>query len=105
MRAPMIAGPRTIELISSAPSSMTTRPSTLRVVVDLAVDAGLDRVEHQPVAVEQRILLAGVDPPALQDLVRDPVAMIDEPLDRVGDLELTARRRLDRRARLRGSRA
>ena len=62
----------------------------------MAVDAVLDRVEHQAVAVQERVLLAGVDPPALQDLVADHVPVVDEPLDRVGDLELTTRGRLDR---------
>ena len=55
----------------------------------------LERLEHEAVALEQRILLAGVDPPAPQDLVADAPAVVDEPLDRIGDLELATRRRLD----------
>ena len=43
----------------------------VRVVVDLAVDPFLRRVEHETVAVEQRVLLAGVDPPTFEDLVVD----------------------------------
>ena len=71
-----------------------------RVCVELAVDARLDRVEDEPVAVQQRVLLAGVDPPALEDFVHHRVAVVDQPLDRVGDLELAPRRRLDGRDRL-----
>src|SRR4051812_25070553 len=67
-----------------------------RRVVDDAVAARFDRLEHEPVALEEGILLAGVDPPTLQDLVTHAVAMVDQPLDGVGDLELTARRRFDR---------
>ena len=37
-----------------------------------------------------------------EDLVAHPVAVVDEPLDGVGDLELAAGRRLDRRAPRRG---
>ena len=95
-RAPMIAGPRTVERTISAPASTTTRPSITRRIVDRRRRTRRDRVEHQPVALEQRILLAGVDPPALQDLVADAQALVDEPLDGIGDLELAARRRLDR---------
>ena len=36
---------------SSAPASMTTRPSTRELLVDVPVDAALDRVEHEAVAV------------------------------------------------------
>src|SRR5581483_6633417 len=36
-----------------------------------------------------------VEPPTLQHLVHDALAVVDEPLDRIGDLELAARRRLD----------
>ncbi len=70
-------------------------PLDARPVVDVAVDPVLDRVEHETVAVEERVLLAGVDPPALEDLVGDGVAVVEEALDRVGDLELVAARRLD----------
>ena len=64
------------------------------VFVDSSFDSRFERLEDEPVALEQRILLAGVDPPAVEDLVADPVAAIDQPLDRVGDLELAAGRRL-----------
>ena len=67
-----------------------------RELVDRTVDSARERVEDQPVAVEQRILLPGVDPPSVEDLVRDGVTVVEQPLDRVGDLELTACRRHDR---------
>ena len=60
-------------------------------LVDLAVDPGLERLEHPPVGLEQRVLLAGVEPPALEDVVADPVAVVDQPLDGVGDLQLAPR--------------
>ena len=78
-----------------APASITTRPSTVRVG-QLAVDAALDRVEHQPVGLEHVLEAAGVLPPALHDVRLDAAALVDEVLDRVGDLELAARRGLDR---------
>src|SRR5918996_855656 len=68
-----------------------------------SLDPRLQRLEHQPVALEQRILLARVDPPALEDLVVDAMAMVDQPLDGVGDLQLTPPRRR-RRRRARGGR-
>ena len=99
----MIAGPADDRAsTTAAPASITTRPSTRDSSSTLAVDARLDRVEHEAVAVQQRVLLAGVDPPALEHLVRDRMAVVDQPLDRVGDLELAARRRLRSRARPRG---
>src|ERR671912_622616 len=68
--------------------------------VDAPLDTGLERLEDEPVALQERVLLAGVDPPALEDLVVDAAAVVDQPLDGVGDLELTAPRRGDRRDRL-----
>ena len=101
--APMIAGPRTVELMQLR-ARLDDHPTLERgSLVDGAVDARLDRLEHEPVALEQRVHLAGVDPPAVEDLVAHPVAVVDEPLDGVGDLELAAGRRLDRAARRRGS--
>ena len=90
----MIAGPaHAWSRTSSAPASITTRPSIMRGLVDLAVAAGLERLEHAAVALEQRILLAGVEPPALEHVVAHPVALVDQPLDGVGDLQLAARAR------------
>ncbi len=97
----MIAGPRTVELHDlgaglddDATLDRATSSSTV------PSQRGVERLEHEPVALEQRVLLAGVDPPALQDLVAHPVAVVDEPLDGVGDLELAARRRFDRAHRV-----
>ena len=64
---------------------------------------GLDLLQQQPVRLEQRRQLAGVDPPAGEHLAAHPVALVDQPLDGVGDLELAARRRLDRARPRRGS--
>src|ERR671919_1915075 len=60
-----------------------------------SLDPRLQRLEHQPVALEQRILLARVDPPALEDLVVDAMAVVDQPLEGVGVLHLPPPRRLD----------
>ena len=68
--------------------------------VDAAVDARLDRLEHQTVALEQRLELAGVLPPTVEHLVTDLVAVVDQPLDRVGDLQLAPGGRLDRLHRI-----
>ena len=62
----------------------------------LALDAALDRVEHEPVGREHVLEAAGVLPPALDDVRLDARALVDEMLDRVGDLELAAGRGLDR---------
>ena len=92
----MMAGPRTRELhdLGARPRP---RPGPRRWSASstVPVDAGLERLQQQAVALEQRVELAGVDPPAVEDLVADPVAVVDEPLDGVGDLQLAAGRRLD----------
>ena len=75
-------------------------PVDRRRVVDRAVDPRLDLLEQQPVGLEQRRELPGVDPPALSSSVRTRWPCVDQPLDRVGDLQLAASRRLDRGDRL-----
>ena len=100
---PMATGPLIVELTISAPASRTTRPSSVDGVVDGAVDAVLDLLEQQAVGLEQRGQLPRVDPPPGQQLGAHPVAVVDQPLDGVGDLELAARRRLDRSRPPRGS--
>jgi hypothetical protein len=60
-------------------------------LVDGAVDARLDLLEQQTVGLEQRRELAGIDPPAGELLLADPLALVDEPLDGVGDLEFASR--------------
>ena len=95
----MIAGPLTVQRSSRAPGfddHATVDPR----VDQLARDSGLDRVEHETVGGEHVLELAGVLPPALDDVRLDPQAGVDELLDRVGDLELATRRRLDRARRL-----
>ena len=93
--APMMAGPRIVELTISAPGLDDDPAVDRRRVVDRAVDARLELLEQQPVGLEQRRQLAGVDPPARQQLGAHPVAVVDQPLDGVGDLQLAAGRRLD----------
>ena len=78
-----------------APASITTRPSRVDRLVDLALDAAFDRLEEATVGLEERRLLAGVDPPAAEHLGAHPVPVVDQPLDGVGDLEFAARRRFD----------
>ena len=100
--APMIAGPRTTELISSAPASIDD-PALRRATGRRRGRRSrvLDRVEHEPVAVRA----AG---PSCRCRSTSPariscahaVAVVEEPLDRVGDLELAARRRFDRAHRV-----
>ncbi len=55
----------------------------LRTAIHAAVVARLQNFEHQSIAFQQRILLAGVDPPALQHFVTNGLALLDEPLDGV----------------------
>ena len=75
-------------------------PVELGLGVDLAVDAPLQGLEDQPVGLQQRGQLARVDPPAVEDLGADPQALVDQPLDGVGDLQLAASGRADGRHRL-----
>ena len=62
-----------------------------RAVVDASGDVTGERLEHQAVALEQVTQLAGVDPPARDDLAGDGATLVDQPLDGVGDLQLAAR--------------
>src|SRR5690606_20466015 len=71
-----------------------------RALVDGPLRAALQRLEDQPVALQRRVLLAGVDPPAPEHVVVPPVAVVDQPLDGVGDLQLAPPRGLDRGDRL-----
>ena len=64
----MIAGPRTTERSMTAPASMTTLPSMRDSASHRAVDAPLERVEDQPVGLEHVLELAGVLPPAVDDV-------------------------------------
>ena len=94
--APMAIGPRNVELTISAPPSTTTRPSIVEASSTRAVEPGLDLLEQEAVGLQQRRQLAGVDPPAGEQLRAHAVAGRDQPLDRIGDLQLAAWRRGDR---------
>ncbi len=74
-------------------------PVDLRVD-QLAVDARAEVVEDQPVRLEHVVQAPGVLPPAAHDVRLDAHARVDQVLDRVGDLELAALRRLDRARRV-----
>src|SRR5450631_277591 len=65
------------------------------ILADGAVAPGLEGVEDHPVCFEDVIQAAGVLPPALDDVGQHALAGIDHALDRVGDLQLPARARLD----------
>src|SRR5437764_14547404 len=66
----------------------------------LALDPLVEIVQDQPVGVEHVLHLAGVLPPAAHDVRVDRHTGVDQVLDRVGYLELSAPRRLDRTRRL-----
>jgi hypothetical protein len=55
----------------------------------------LDGVENQAVGLEHVLELAGVLPPALDDVRPDLEAAVDQVLNRVGDLQFVAEARLD----------
>ena len=99
----MIAGPRTVQRSSRAPGSIDHAAVDLGVD-QLALDAALDRVEHEPVGGEHVLEAAGVLPPAADDVRLDPHPVVDEVLDRVGDLELAAGRTARSPGRRRGPR-
>ena len=95
----MIAGPRTVVRSRRAPASITTRPSIWRVD-QLALHALGEVVEDQAVGLEHVLQATRVLPPAAHDVRLDAQPAVDEVLDRVGDLELPARRGLDRARRV-----
>ena len=65
-------------------------------VDQLALDALAQAVEDQAVGLEHVLEPAGVLPPSAHDVRLDAQAGVEEVLDRVGDLELSARRWRDR---------
>ena len=73
----------------------TTRPSTCESTSSPSMRVSM-RVEDSRLASSMSSRRPGVLPPALDDVRLDAAAGVDEVLDRVGDLELAARRRLDR---------
>src|SRR5947207_244669 len=62
---------------------------------ELALDAGVDVLEHEPVRLQHVGELPGVLPPTGDPVALYPPPIVDQALDRVGDLELAAPRRLD----------
>ena len=94
--APITSGPRRIEFVTVAPRFDDNPAVDRRRVVDLAVDARFDHLEQQSVCFQQRRQLSGVDPPTGQQLAAHPLALIDQPLDCVGDLQFAPWRRSDR---------
>ena len=92
-RAPMITGPRMTERSIDRAGLDDDFALDAGLGVDRAVDAPLDRVEHQPVGLEHVLELARVLPPAVDDVRPDLEAAVDQVLDRVGDLELVAEAR------------
>ena len=73
--------------------------------IDTALDARLDLLQQQPVRLEQWRQLAGVDPPPVEPFGPHAVTTVDQPLDGIGDLQLTARPTARWRRRQRGSRS
>ena len=97
--APMIAGPRTVARSSRAPASTTTRPSTWESISSPSTRRSIvSRISRLASSMSSR--RPGVLPPAAHDVRLDAAARVDEPLDRVGDLELAAGGRLDRARRV-----
>ena len=62
-------------------------------ILDRAADVRVERIQDQPVGLEHVLELAGVLPPALDDMRLDALALVDQALDGVGDLQLAARAR------------
>ena len=92
---PMMAGPRIVERSTTAPGSMTTLPSIRLSRVHGSLDAALERVENQSIRFEHVLQLAGVLPPALDDVRAHGEALVDQVLNGVGDLQLVAKAWLD----------
>jgi len=67
-----------------------------RGLEQLAAHVALQRAQDQPVRLQHVLELAGVLPPAGDDVRLDVQAAVDHVLDRVGDLELAARAGHDR---------
>jgi len=86
-------GLETRSLLALPAVSTTTRLS-------IAVGARQQRVQDDPVRLEHVLELAGVLPPPLDHVRPDQEALIDQPLDGVGDLELAPGRGRDRLHRL-----
>ena len=81
--SPMMAGPRMVDADDLGPllhdDPALDAASRRRRVPSIA---RLDGLEDQPVALQQGLEVAGVDPPALDHLLAHTVALVDQPLDR-----------------------
>src|ERR687894_766824 len=64
-------------------------------VRELALDAALHVLEHEPVGLQHVGELSGVLPPAAHQVRLDTASVVDQALDGVGDLELAATGGLD----------
>src|SRR5258708_38787807 len=58
--------------------------------VDISMIAGLGALQDDPVGVEHVLELAGVLPPSFDQVRQHLAALINQPLNRVGDLELAS---------------
>src|SRR5881394_2540660 len=65
-------------------------------VDELALDLALDVLQYEAVRLQHVVELARVLPPAGDGAAGDGPAAVDQPLDRIRDLQLAATRRLDR---------
>src|SRR5690606_29474897 len=72
----------------------------LGAAVDIAVHVRLKLVQHVAVGGQHIVGAPGVDPPALVDVRVDRITVVDQPLDRVGDLQLPTERGLNLLGRL-----
>src|SRR5271166_3852685 len=93
--APMMAGPTIRDPLTLAPASMTTRP-----ISSLAGHGRLGALQHDPVDLQHVRDIAGVLPVTRDDRGADLAAVRYQPLDRLGDLQLSALRRRQGRHRL-----
>ena len=83
---------------SRAPASTTTRPSTRESISSPSIRRSRSSSTRR-LASSMSSSWPGVLPPAADRPRLDSPAVVDQALDRVGDLELAARGRLDRLAR------
>ena len=96
VRSPMIAGPLITLLTIVQPGCSTTRPCSFDASSTVPpLRSSPQHLQDDAVRREQVVVLAGVDPVALDDLRAHVRAVVEQPLDRVRDLQLAARRRLD----------
>ena len=87
--APMIAGPRTVARSRRAPSSTTTRPSTWESTSSPSTRrSSVSSTSRLASSMSARRPVSFHQPRTMCDST--VCALVDEPLDRVGDLELSA---------------